>query len=124
VARFAFTKAQRLLTPAAFKHVFDAATLRVSSKEMLILARPNQLGYARLGLVIAKKHVRRANQRNRIKRLARESFRLQLADVDSGLDVIVLARGGLDRLDNPALHELLQQLWRQLQRKTRKQTME
>lgn len=92
---------------------------------MLILARPNELDYPRLGLVIAKKHVRRANQRNRIKRVTRESFRLQLpADSGFGVDVIVLARGGLDRLDNPALHELLNQLWRQLQRKARKQTTE
>jgi ribonuclease P protein component len=125
VASFAFTKAQRLLTPAAFKRVFDAAALRVSSKELLILARPNELEYARLGLVIAKKHVRRATERNRIKRITRESFRLQLpAGADSRLDIIVLARGGIDKLDNRALHELLGQLWRQLQRKARKQTME
>jgi len=125
VASFAFSKARRLLTPAAFKRVFDAAALRVSSKELLILARTNELGYARLGLVIAKKHVRRATQRNRIKRITRDSFRHQtLADANAacGLDVIVLARGGLDQLDNRALHELLNQLWRQLQRKADKQT--
>ena len=125
MASFAFSKARRLLIPAAFKRVFDAAPLRVSSKELLILARPNELDYPRLGLVIAKKHVRRANQRNRIKRITRETFRLQLpVDSGFGVDVIVLARGGLDRLDNPALHELLTQLWRQLQRKARKQTTE
>ncbi|MDB6063537.1 MAG: ribonuclease protein component [Verrucomicrobiaceae bacterium] len=127
VASFAFSKAQRLLNPAAFKRVFDAAALRVSSKELLILARPNELEYARLGLVIAKKNVRRASARNRIKRITRESFRHQLpidADTEASLDIIVLARGGLDKLDNPALHELLTNLWRQLQRKARKQTKE
>jgi RNase P protein component len=36
------------------------------------------------------------------------------------VDTIVLARGGLDRLDNRALREVLRQLWQQLQRKTQK----
>lgn len=122
-----YSKALRLLTPADFKQVFDAAALRVSSKELLILARFNRVDHPRLGLVIAKKNVRKAVQRNRIKRLIRESFRLRqaaLAVNAHGIDAIVLARGGLDRLDNPALHELLDQLWRQLQRKARKQTTE
>lgn len=124
---FAFSKARRLLTPAAFKCVFDAAPLRVSSKEILILARPNQTGYARLGLVIAKKHIRKATRRNRIKRIVRERFRHELcaaAGPHAALDVVVLARGGLDRLDNAALHEMVNGLWRQLLRKARKQTME
>lgn len=126
MASYAFTKARRLLTPAAFKCVFDAASLRVSSKELLILARTNELEYARLGLVIAKKHVRRATQRNRVKRIIRDSFRHQSlisANATNSLDIIVLARGGLDKLDNRALHELINQLWRQLQRKANKQTM-
>jgi RNase P protein component len=32
----------------------------------------------------------------------------------------MLARGGLDRLDNPDLHRQLNQLWQQLQRKAAK----
>ncbi|MFT3929298.1 MAG: ribonuclease P protein component [Spongiibacteraceae bacterium] len=117
-----FPKALRLLTPADFKQVFDAADLRVSNKEMLILARPNRLNRPRLGLVIAKKHIRLATQRNRIKRVIRESFRVQQQTLTNhGVDAIVLARSGLDKLDNPALHTLLRQLWQQLQRKASKQ---
>lgn len=123
MGKLGFPKALRLLTPADFKQVFDAADLRVSSKELLILARPNLLARPRLGLVIAKKHIRLANQRNRIKRIIRESFRTQQHTLCStkGVDAIVLARNGLDKLDNPALHSLLRQLWQQLQRKTSKQ---
>ena len=119
-----FSKALRLLTPADFKQVFDAAELRVSSKELLILARINRFDHPRLGLVIAKKHVRRAVQRNRIKRVIRESFRhRQAALLDArGIDTIVLARVGIDKLDNPALQHLLDGLWRQLQRKAQKQS--
>lgn len=124
MGKLGFPKALRLLTPADFKQVFDAADLRVSSKELLILARVNFLERPRLGLVIAKKHIRLANQRNRVKRIIRESFRAQQQVLSGfqGVDTIVLARGGLDKLDNPALHTLLRQLWQQLQRKASKQS--
>jgi ribonuclease P protein component len=127
VATYTFTKATRLLTPFDYKQVFAAAALRVSTKELLILARSNQLDHARLGIVVAKKNVRRATQRNRIKRIVRETFRHQqhqLVDSSGGIDAIVLARSGLGLLDNAALHKLLNQLWRQLQRKANKQATE
>jgi ribonuclease P protein component len=114
---FGFAKTARLLTPADFKYVFDGATLKISSKEILILARAN-IGPGsgpRLGLVIAKKHVRLAHQRNRVKRIARDSFRHQ--QQLAGLDIIVLARGGIAQLDNPTLHKQFEQLWQQLRRK-------
>ena len=132
MTQFSFSRALRLLTPADYKSVFDAADLRVSCKELLILARTNQFDHPRLGIVVAKKHVRRAVQRNRAKRLIRESFRLHQGELicalgteteNAGLDAIVLARGGVDKLDNPALRDQLDQLWRQLQRKARKQAM-
>ena len=123
MTQLGFSKALRLLTPADFKQVFDGADLRVSSKELLILARINRFDHPRLGLVIAKKHVRRAVQRNRIKRVIRESFRHRQAALlgAQGIDTIVLARGGADKLDNPALQRLIDGLWHQLQRKAQKQ---
>lgn len=110
-----FGKQRRLLTPRDFRQVFQTAAIKVSSKDLLILARVNPGSTARLGLVIAKKHVRRANQRNRIKRVIRESFRHQ--QLLAGLDLVVLARGALDLRTNEELFQLLTQLWQQLQRK-------
>lgn len=115
---FGFAKAARLLTPADFKYVFDAAALKLSSKEVLILARANRHDCARLGLVIAKKHVRLASQRNRVKRVIRESFRHQSAL--GAWDVIVLARGGIGELDNPVLRAQFEQFWQQFRRKAAK----
>lgn len=116
---FGFAKAARLLTPADFKYVFDAAALKISSKEVLILARANAGSQPRLGLVIAKKHVRLAHERNRVKRIARESFRHQ--QQLGGWDVIVLARPGIAGFDNPALRIQFDQLWQQFCRKAAKQ---
>jgi ribonuclease P protein component len=115
---FRFARSSRLLTPADFKPVFDAAALKISSKEVLILARTNRHTSPRLGLVIAKKHVRQANQRNRVKRIVRESFRHQLSL--GGWDIVVLARGGIAQFDNPALRMQLDQLWQQFMRKATK----
>ncbi len=112
---FSFGKQRRLLTPRDYRQVFQSTTLKVSSRDLLILARTNPDGPARIGLVIAKKHVRRAHERNRIKRIIRESFRQQR--LISGLDLVVLARGALDRSTNDELFQLLAQLWQQLQRK-------
>ncbi|WP_372750399.1 ribonuclease P protein component [Litorivivens sp.] len=116
----AFARTSRLLNAKDFKQVFDTARLKVSTPELLFLACPNQTPHARLGLVIAKKHVKLAVQRNRIKRIIRDSFRHHQHDV-SGLDIVVLARKGLGTLDNPQIHRDCQQLWEQLQRRAEKQ---
>ena len=111
-----FDKTRRLLKASEFKSVFDRAPFRASHSQLLILARPNIQGHARLGLVIAKKHIRLAVERNRVKRLIRESFRREhsLAPIDA----IVLARKGLGELDNSAITKLLQQQWTKINKKS------
>ncbi|ACE84132.1 ribonuclease P protein component [Cellvibrio japonicus] len=108
----AFGKSLRLLCSRDFQTVFDDAPFRASHQLFLILSRPNQLPHPRLGLVIAKKHVSLAVQRNRIKRLVREQFRLQQQEL-AGLDVIVLSRKGVADLENA---EFVAQFRQQLQR--------
>jgi ribonuclease P protein component len=71
------------------------------------------LDFARLGLAISRKAARRATQRNRLKRLSREAFRHH-RDGLAGLDVIVMARPGADRLDNQELRASLEKLYAQL----------
>jgi ribonuclease P protein component len=47
----------------------------------MVMARPNQVGYPRLGMVVAKRLLARAVDRNRVKRCVRESFRQVLPDL-------------------------------------------
>jgi ribonuclease P protein component len=114
-----FGKSLRLLCASDFKPVFDNAPVRASHQNFLILARFNQQTQPRLGLVIAKKHLRFAVQRNRMKRLIRESFRKQQQSFQ-GLDVIVLSRKGVDQLlaDN-SFSEQLEQQWLRIFKKAR-----
>lgn len=107
-----FDKSRRLLDSSEFKSVFDGAVLKVSNQQLLFLAIPNQYTKARLGLVIAKKNVRLAVNRNRVKRIIRESFRCN--ESIPAIDTVVLARRGIDQLDNAALHQMLDQLWQKL----------
>lgn len=111
-----FPKSHRLLNSSDFQKVFDQAPLRASHKLFLILARPNGLDHPRLGLIIAKKHIRLASRRNRLKRLIRETFRHQQQTL-GGIDVIVLARKGMDQLDNPSLIQQINGQWRRLAKK-------
>ena len=101
-----FRKSKRLLTARDYKHVFDNNSLRASHKNLLILACPNGFNHPRLGIIVAKKNARRAVDRNRLKRIIREQYRLlqhQLAN----LDMIVLARPGLVNQNNQQLAALM-----------------
>ena len=119
MAGFVFPRGSRLLNAGDYRTVFNGAKLKVSDRDLLILATPNQLPYPRLGLVIAKKNVRLAVQRNRVKRIIRESFRLQQSTLPN-VDIVVLARKGLGDLDNPSLHRLIDQSWQRLNKYARK----
>ncbi len=78
-----------------------------------MLARPNGLKEARLGLIVAKKNIRLAVKRNRIKRVVRDSFRLNQQSLVT-LDIIFLARRGLDKLEPAEQQKVLLQSWRKL----------
>lgn len=110
-----FSRDKRLLTPRQFKAVFDGTTGKVPGKQVLLLARANQLDHPRIGFVIAKKSVRLAVERNRLKRVIRDSFRRH-QDVIGGWDIVVLARKGMADSDNSELHAHFAKLWKRFAR--------
>lgn len=107
-----FPKRARLLRPAEFKNVF-ADPVRVSRNGVVVLGCRNELGFARLGLAVAKRHLRRAHERNRIKRLARETFR-QHALRGCGMDCVLLTRAGVEQMTNSELRAALNFAWQRL----------
>ena len=115
---FTFSKSLRLLTPSDFKPVFDQATSRASHQYFMFLASSNGLSIPRLGLVIAKKNIKHAVQRNRIKRLVREAFRHFQHEL-SAIDCVFLTRRGLDQLDNETITKQLMQQLKRLAKKAK-----
>lgn len=115
VERKTFPRAVRLLDAAQFRRVFAHPT-ESSDGLFRVLAIPNDVGYARLGLAISKRCARRAVERNRIKRIVRESFRAGQAAVGS-LDLVVLCRVRAVTHPNADLFRSLQVHWARLRKR-------
>jgi ribonuclease P protein component len=108
-SRGRFSREQRLTSPEDFQRVF-AESCRTSLPGLVVLSQPNGLEGPRLGLAISRKHVRRAVDRNRVRRQIRESFRLHQNQLGSR-DFVVLARPGLEKLPSSLLRAELDQHW-------------
>lgn len=87
-----YTKNHRLLTAADFRYVFERPK-KIKAGPVDFYIRLNEKGIARLGLAVPKKAVKRAVDRNRLKRLLREQFRRH-HPVLLGYDVVVVVRSG------------------------------
>lgn len=111
-----FPRHFRLLNAGDYRYVFEQADFKVHGKGMMALARWNTLGHPRLGLVVSK-NVKLAVDRNRFKRLVRESVRLR-QDQLPAVDIVVLARRGVQDMDNDVLYRQLHGMWKRLRRDT------
>lgn len=112
-----FKKSQRLLHASDFKGVFEHNRVKVANNSLLILAKPAQGRQSRLGLVIAKKNIPTAVQRNRLKRVVRETFRQQ--EFDAPMDIVFLARSGANRQTTKELTPLLRHAWIKLAQRSK-----
>ena len=77
------------------------------------MVRPTEKGSARLGLAIAARNVGNAVSRNRVKRQAREQFRLQ-RDTLPPVDIVLSARPAARAAPAVELRAALQRLWKQI----------
>lgn len=113
----AFPKRLRLLKAADFSRI-KGTQLKASSKHLLVLAKHSDLPYPRLGLAVAKRHVKLAVARNRIKRVARESFRHNISLLPN-IDMLLLVRSGVTELNNEELYLCLEKFWKQLAKRAK-----
>jgi ribonuclease P protein component len=101
---FAFQKHEHLRRPADFQRVY-ARRRSVSNNWLIVYVCENGLPYLRLGLSVSRK-VGGAVQRNRLRRLYREAFRLTRHEMPVGLDLVLIPRGPQE----PPLAELMRTL--------------
>ena len=88
---------------------------KVSDRYFFILARDNQQEEARIGFALAKKKIKLAVARNRIKRIVREQFRY-LKTEGAALDLVIMANRSCVDASNRELAQSFQNLWRRLQK--------
>lgn len=123
VSMACLAKHAKLLKAIDYDHVFDKP-VRSSDRYFTVLARPNNLQHARLGLAFTKKRVKLAVVRNRLKRISRESFRLSLSGQPGknklNADYIVLAGALCAKASNQQLFHSLENHWQQLNKKCAK----
>ncbi len=110
-----FSRSSRLTSAADFQPVFKE-NFRISDDCFTILVSRKKGNCARLGFAIAKKQLKRAVDRNRIKRLIRESFRNNLKDLPDH-DLVVMVRFKILSLSNPEIFSRLRKHWSSVQRK-------
>ena len=83
---------------------------------MKIVVRPNGATHPRLGLAVARRVMSRSVDRHRLKRLVRESFRHNIERL-RGLDIVVIANPGVEKIQSRAFSELLARLWERVARR-------
>lgn len=110
---FRFPHSARLTHQKDFQRVFDHAT-KSGDPCFTVLFTGNQQDYPRLGLAITKKVAKRAVDRNRIKRIVRESFRLNQHRLGR-VDIVVLARSKAIETANQQLFASLEKHWNRLE---------
>jgi len=98
-----------LLTAAAYRSVFNGPKKSVD-QFFTVLWVSNDLCRSRMGMAVTKKNLKRAVDRNLIKRVIRESFRHRKQEL-SGADIVVLTRRGLQADDRKRLRAAMDRHW-------------
>jgi ribonuclease P protein component len=89
--RFSFPKTKRLVSNRQFKTVM-ARGLRASNGVITLFMAENDCGFARLGVSVSR-HCGGAVLRNRLKRLARETFRQCRNRIPQQFDYLLMISG-------------------------------
>lgn len=106
---YGFPSSARLHTQAEFDYVFSNAK-SLKKNGFSVLWRKNNHIQSRLGVIISKRQIKTAVQRNQTRRIIRESFRHHQAQL-SGYDIIVITKQQVSDQTKAEQRSVLEQLW-------------
>ena len=106
---FRYPKSHRLRQKSEFDVVAKRGG-RYHTRGWSVYLKANSLSNPRLGVVVAKRVYSRAVDRNRIKRMVRESFR-QLQAMPN-VDILIAAKFDVINMSGAELNEALDKIWR------------
>ena len=111
-----FTKEQRLLTPAAFREVFDAPERKLHQSHLMAFVRTNTHEQPRVGMAITKRKVPTAVSRNLIKRQIREQFRVK-ASILENKDIVFIVKNSIKGLSKIELKNEINNIFKKIEKK-------
>ena len=111
--RFLFTKADRILKRSDFLRLLKTGK-SVHNRYFMISYCPGRYNRSRLGVTVSKR-VGNAATRNRVKRYAREHFRLNKHDLAGRWDINVIARRDAAEIDFKETNKWLHHLYRRIE---------
>lgn len=112
---FDFDAERRLRSKKQFDRVFRRP-VRSSDPLFTVLAKVGNLTHPRLGMAISVRSSGGAAGRNRVKRIVRESFRLNQHSLPA-VDLIVMAKPGISDYGNPEIRSSLEGHWQRIRRR-------
>ncbi len=107
-----FSRSSRLVHAQQYRQVF-ALNFRLRDDCITLLIGEHCGNQSRLGFAIAKKQVKRAVDRNRLKRLIRESFRLHQHELPD-VDIVIMVRQNILTLTHGEIFNRLNKLWQKV----------
>jgi ribonuclease P protein component len=110
--RFRFESRLRLTSKPQFDAIY-ASGRRLDDRFFGLRVKPNGLEFARIGLAVAVKTAGSAVQRNRLRRLVRESFRLSRHELPA-VDIVVAAKFPAAEAPPTTLRASLATLWKRV----------
>ncbi len=111
-----FTKEQRLLTPAAFREVFDAPERKLHQSHLMAFVKPSAHGKPRVGMAITKRKVPTAVVRNLIKRHIREEFRTKAFKIENK-DIVFIVKKPLKDIDSKEIKNQINNIFKKIENK-------
>ncbi|WWO97162.1 MAG: ribonuclease P protein component [Candidatus Dasytiphilus stammeri] len=107
--RYKFPKILRLNNSKKFREIFQI-NQSLSMREITLFYQKNFLEYPRIGICISKKVIKKAHERNRVKRIIRESFRLHQHYIKN-IDFIIIIKQNFINKNNHYIIKILKILW-------------
>ncbi len=111
-----FTKEQRLLTPAAFREVFDAPERKIHQSHLMAFVKPSACDKPRIGMAITKRKVPTAVARNLIKRHIREQFRTKAFKIENK-DIVFIVKKSIKDINSKEIKNQINNIFKKIEKK-------
>jgi ribonuclease P protein component len=110
--RFSFEKEDRILKRSEFQELTGSGR-KLENDCLIAFIKPGRLNRPRLGITVTRK-VGKAAQRNRVKRLIREYFRLNRQHLNQNWDINIIAKKKAVDLSSEKVFAFLQDLFEKI----------